>query len=741
MTVNLPPSLASRFPALRRLAFASRKKAIPVIQQMTNAECGAASLAMILGYHGKHVPLDQLRAALGIARDGASALALLQVAEHHGLRGRGIALDIDDLEYLPAASVLHWSFGHFVVFERLYPGAVGVVDPALGRRVVPMAEFREAFTGIALLFEPGDGFSPQARPASLLGSYLRKALGHSRLLWRIVVASVMLQVFGLAIPVLTSSVVDRVVPRSDGHLLLLLGAGTAVLLALQMLAGLLRGELLLNLRTHLDAEMTVGFVEHLNGLPWAFFQQRTAGDLLQRLGSNSTVREMLSTAALSAMLDGPLIAIYLAILFAVSPQLGLVAAFLGALQLGLYLATSRRQRELMGATLSTLARASSFEVEMLTGMETLKAMGAESAAAAHWSNLFVDELNVSLDRGRLDARTEALAGTLRVGSPLILLAAGAAQVIHGDLTLGSMLAANALALGFLTPLASMMGSVTLLQRVGSYLERLEDVFATPPEQDQRVGLTRPDRLRGQIRLDDVTFRYAPHGRPAVHGVSVAIEPGQRVAVVGRSGAGKSTLAHLLLGLCLPESGRILFDGQDLRGLDLRHVRQRVGIVSQSPAIFTESVRANIALGDPTLSLDRVVEAARLAQLHDDICAMPLGYETVIADRGASLSGGQRQRLALARALARRPAILLLDEATSSLDSITEREVQRALESLRCTQIVIAHRLSTIRSADLILVMEDGRLVEAGTHNELLVKNGAYARLFWAQGDEAEAAAR
>jgi ATP-binding cassette subfamily B protein len=331
----------------------------------------------------------------------------------------------------------------------------------------------------------------------------------------------------------------------------------------------------------------------------------------------------------------------------------------------------------------------------------------------------------------LGATVDSLTNLVKMGAQVGLLIFGTWEVLQHSFSAGDMLAINSLAYNFLTPLAGLVSTAMQFQLIGSYLDRLNDVLQTPPEQD-RGKVKQAPPLKGEVVLDRVSFRYGVLAPLVVDDVSVAVRPGQFVAVVGKSGAGKSTLAHLFLGLYVPVTGKISYDGMDLRELDLRSLRRQVGIVTQHHDLMGGTIRDNIALGDLSLTLDQIVEAARLAHIHDEIAAMPLGYATPLVDRGASLSGGQRQRLALARALVHKPAILLLDEATSALDAVTEARVQQALAALRCTRIVIAHRLSTVVSADLILVMRDGKIAEAGTHHELLLQHGVYEELTHSQ---------
>jgi len=723
--------LWERFPALGRLASDGRSTQVPFKAQMHQTDCPAACLAMVLAYHGKDLRVGEVDAVIGSSRDGASALGLKEAAQWYGLRCQALRIEPADLAAIPRASILHWDFKHFVVFEGLTRKGADIVDPARGRRCVPFAEVGKHLTGPVLTFEPDAGFAPGQAGRLPVWPYMQQLVRGSGVLARILTTSLLVQLFALALPLLTRLLIDRVAPRGDEHLLNVLGLGLLALVAFHFVTSLVRAHLLLHLRTHVDLRLTLSFVVHLMNLPYAFFQKRSTGDLVMRLNSNTTIREVVTSGVLAAFLDGTLVILYFLILFVTSPLMGAIVAVLAVVQAGLWITARRRYRELMTEELERQATAQGYEVQMVSGIETLKACGAEQRAAEHWSNLFVDVLNISLARGRLSALVDSLLAALRLGSPLLILCIGAMLVLDQQMSLGTMFAISALAGGLLGPLSSVVGIAFQLSTVKSYIERIDDVLETAPEQDRQT-VARAHALGGQLALEHVSFHYGPLSPLVVNDVSVELKPGLHVAIVGRSGSGKSTLARLLVGLYAPTEGRILYDGADLAGLDFRSVRKQLGLVPQSPYLFGTTIRANIALANPELSLDEVKAAARLAHIAADIEAMPLRYDTVLADGGLSLSGGQRQRVALARALVHQPAILVLDEATSDLDTITESEIQRELESLPCTVIIIAHRLSTIVNADLILVMQDGQVVERGAHDELQRVNGEYAALIAAQ---------
>jgi ATP-binding cassette, subfamily B, bacterial len=720
--------VAARFPGMRRIGLGGPPK-IPFVQQMEWTDCGAACLAMILGYHGRNVPLARVRDELGLARDGVTARNILEAGTRLGLIGRGVKVDIDKLPLLSRGSVLHWEFNHFVVFDRIGKGVVRILDPAVGIRDVPLEQFAQSFTGVALELTPAPDFRQQKADGNLsrLRRYGRELLSERKVFDRIVIISLLLRILALVLPLLTSVIVDQVVPRSDYNLLLVAGLAVVMMVGFNAICEVMRAHLLIHLRTVLDVRSTLGFLDHLVKLPFRFFQQRSDGDLMMRLGSNGTVREMVTSKSLAALLDGTFVLLYGAIVFAVSAKLGAIVLALVALEILVFVLARGKYMRLMAENLEKQAKSQSFLVQLFGGIETLKCSGVEQQAVEHWSNLYADELNVELRRGVVDARVDAIRSAIATLAPTLLLTVGALSVMKGEMTLGTMLAMNSLSASLFGPLSQLVESALDLQLARPHIDRVDDVLETVTEQDLDKIQTAHE-IRGDIAARNLSFRYAQNMPLVVDGVSLDIPAGSAVAIVGPSGSGKTTLLNLLAGLYQPTSGAVLYDGRRLADLDVRGIRRQVGFVPQHPYVFGASLRENIALTRPDADLDRVMAAARVACLHDDVLAMPMGYDTPVADGGASLSGGQRQRIALARAILRQPAVMFIDEGTSALDNATEARVIGNIERLRCTRITIAHRLTTIQNADYILVMVAGKLVEVGSHDQLMYRRGAYYEL-------------
>ncbi len=705
---------------------------VPEIQSDSELECGAVCLAMVLGYYGRETSVAEAHERCHVGRDGATALDIANAARTYGLRVTPHSLELEDLENLRTPAVLHWRFAHFVVLERMKGKGAVICDPAGGRREIDREELSESFTGVALGMEPGESFEERGdleeEPAwKLLGRRAFRAPHLRKLIFQIMLASLALQLLGLSVPLLTKTVVNEILPQQLDDVMTILGLGIVVILVTQLLMGLLRGLILVNFQARLDNELMVSFFEHVLSLPLPYFQERSTGDLIQRLSSNAQIRNVLSTQTLSAFLDGTFVLVYAAIMIYTSPVFGLMAVMLGVIQIGLLIATSRRMTTYVKAELGAQGSAQGFLVESISGIQAIKAAGSEDRTLSHYNGVFSEQIRTLIQRGQLQSIIGSVTSAVQRLAPLLLMWMGARLVLDNKLDLGTMLAMIALAQLFLQPLGSLVTAGMQLQQVGGHLERIAYVLRASPEQDRTKVRVAP-QLKGRIEFDDVSFRYDESSPWAVRHLSLTIEPGEKVALVGPTGSGKSTVAKLLLGLYEPTEGEVRIDGIPLPELDLRTVREQCGVVMQEPTVFSGSVRRNISYNDPSLPMEHIVRAAKLASLHDDVTKMPMGYETLIAEGGSALSGGQRQRLAIARALARNPRILVLDEATSALDSVTESAVSEHLADRGASSLVIAHRLSTVQGADVTLVLDEGEVVERGTHDELIDRQGVYSRL-------------
>ncbi len=705
---------------------------IPELQADSELECGAVCLAMVLGYYGRETSVAEAHERCRVGRDGATALDIANAARTYGLRVTPYSLELEDLENLRTPAVLHWRFAHFVVLERMKGGGATICDPAGGRRQVDRDELSDSFTGVALGMEPGESFEQRGdleqEPAwKLLGRRAFRAPGLRKLIVQIMLASLALQLLGLSVPLLTKTVVNTILPQQLDDVMTILGLGIVVILVTQLMMGLLRGLILVNFQARLDNELMVSFFEHVLSLPLPYFQERSTGDLIQRLSSNAQIRNVLSTQTLSAFLDGTFVIVYAVIMIITSPVFGLLAVMLGVVQIGLLLATGRRMTQYVKAELGAQGSAQGFLVESISGVQAIKAAGSEDRTLSHYNGIFSEQIRTLIQRGQLQSIIGAVTSAVQRLAPLLLMWMGAKLVLDNKLDLGTMLAMIALAQLFLQPLSSLVTAGMQLQQVGGHLERIAYVLRASPEQDRSQVRVAP-RLKGRIEFDDVSFRYDESAPWAIRHFSLTIEPGQKVALVGPTGSGKSTVAKLALGLYEPTEGKVRIDGVPIMELDLRTVREQCGVVMQEPTVFNGSIRRNISYNDPSLPMENVIRAAKLASLHEDVVQMPMGYETLIAEGGSALSGGQRQRLAIARALARDPRILVLDEATSALDSVTESAVAEHLAESGASSLVIAHRLSTVQGADLTLVVDKGEIVERGTHDELIDRHGVYSKL-------------
>ncbi len=711
-----------------------RRVRVPTVLQMEAVECGAAALAMVLARFGRFVPLEELRVACGVSRDGSKASNLLKGARAYGLVGRGFRREPSALADLPLPMVVHWNFNHFVVLEGFRRGRVHLNDPASGPRVVSEREFDEAFTGVALTFEPGSGFEPGGVRRRLAAALRPRLAGSYRALAYVVGAGLLLVVPGLVIPTFSRLFVDDVLVRQARDLAKPLFLAMAAAVAVTGALTALQHRYLLRLETRFAVATSSRFLWHVLHLPMRFFTQRFAGDVGSRVAINDRIAHLLSGELAASAISACMAVFYAAFMWRYDRVLCAVAIATAALNVAALRYFSLRREHLNRQLLHDQGRLLGTAMAGLQSMETLKAMGAEADFFARWSGYQAKAVGTEQ---RLKVETEMLAAVPRLLMPVstaLILGLGGLRVMDGAVSMGMLVAFQALMLGFIAPVNRMVDLGGTLQEASGDLARLDDVLSAPadlppaPGDEEEDSFAAAPRLSGRLELRDVTFGYSPLDPPLIEDFSLTLRPGSRVALVGGSGCGKSTISRLVCGLYAPWSGEVLFDGRPRRDVPRRLMTTSFAVVDQEVFLFEGSVRDNLTLWDATVAESDVVRAAADACVHDEISVRPGRYHGKVEEGGRNFSGGQRQRLEIARALVTNPAVLVLDEATSALDPTTEAAIDDNLRRRGCTCLIVAHRLSTIRDCDEIVVLDRGRVVQRGTHDEMKAVPGPYREL-------------
>ncbi len=684
------------------LDFGGRSR-LPSILQTEAAECGLACLAMIASYHGHRIDLNTLRRRHPVSLKGVTLRGLIQVADQMHLACRPVRFELHDIRLLTLPAVVHWDMNHFVVLKAITSKGVIVHDPASGSRMYLFTEASRHLTGVALELSPTEGFAPKNEKTRLpLRAFWGHLSGLSAPLTQIFVLSAILELLVVAAPFYMQLTVDEVIARGDASLMLTLALGFGLLTAINVATFALRSHIALVVQNAVHFHMGARLFHHLIRLPLSFFEKRHIGDILSRFQSVEPIRNVLAEGLILATIDGIMASATLTMIFLYSVRLGLVVLTALLLYLVLRLATYRKFRNLNEASIRALAQENSNFIESARAIQSIKLFNRETDRESQWFNLHADTVNASIRRGRATIQFGTMNRAIFGFENIVTVYLAAMLVLSNELTIGMVFAFMAYKMNFTDKAATLVEKALDFRLLDLHLERISDIALSPLEQghDRPVVYAMP--IRGAIELRNVCFRYAETERFVLENVNLKVKAESFVTIMGPSGGGKTTLLKIMLGLLEPTSGEVLVDGIPLQTIGVRVYREQVAAVMQEDHLLSGSIADNIGFFDPAFDHDRMVTCAQTAGLHEEILAMPMGYNSLIGDMGSSLSGGQKQRLLLARALYKDPKILFLDEGTAHLDVEKEREINERLRSLSITRVSVAHRPQMMSGADAIL---------------------------------------
>ncbi|HAV2728970.1 TPA: peptidase domain-containing ABC transporter [Acinetobacter baumannii] len=688
-------------------------RTVPVILQTESSECGLACLAMIAGYYGYESDLLTLRQKHPISQKGATLATLVKIANKLHLTTRPLKLELDELNQLRLPCILHWDLNHFVILKNVSPAKITIVDPAFGERVFTYDQASSHFTGIALELWPDSNFEEKKDKTSIR---IFKLFGEIRGLWKslgqILILALVLEVFSLVSPFFMQWVIDHAIVSADLNLLTTLALGFGLLMLLSSLISLLQAWVVMHMATTLNVQWKANIFHHLVNLPTNFFQKRHLGDVISRFSSIDAIQRTLTTSFITAILDGLMTIFTLILMFIYSVKLACIALISMLMYIIIRWIWYYPLRRATEDQIVHGAKQSTHFMETMRGIKTIKQFEKQDYRQATWLSLFVNQINAGLTTQKLNIMF-GFVNTLLFGlQNIIIVWLGATLVIEGEFTVGILMAFIAYKNQFGDRVTSLIDKYVEVRMLSLHGERLAYIVLTDQEKtDNYLFVPESSELqKTEIDVKSLRFRYSEEESWIIHGINFNIPEGQSVAIVGSTGCGKTTLMNLLLGNLNPEHGEIKIGGQSIKSLGSNRLRNFIAYVAQDDVLFAGSILENISFFDDSVQQDWVEQCAKMASVHDEIMAMPMGYQTLVGDMGNILSGGQKQRILLARALYRKPKILFLDEATSHLDIIKEKEINDMIKSLNITRIIIAHRPETISSVDRIIALNNGRIV-------------------------------
>lgn len=706
---------------------------VPVIMQMESLECGAACLAMVLAYYGKWIPLEQVRVDCGVSRDGANAGNMLRAARGYGLQAKGYRYETETLRKKGTfPCIIHWNFRHFVVLTKFRGNRAYLCDPAKGSYSVPIEVFDESFTGICLMLSPGENFVRSGKPKSVLAFARKRLRGAGTSIAFVVLASLAAALFGVLKPAASRFFLDRLLTGVNANWFYPFIGIISALAALELLVSAVSVLMSNRLNARMEACSSSLFFWKVLHLPMEFFSQRMAGDILDRHASNATIAETLVNTLAPLFLNMVMVIVYLVFMLKYSCLLTLVGLVAILLNLTMSHVMAHMRINVIRVKMQHEGKLNAATVAGIEMIETIKASGAEHGFFERWTSYQAGVNTQAIRYAKIDQYMGLIPAGISALSNTLVMALGVLLTMQGEFTIGMVMAFQGFLTAFSAPASSLIESGQRLQEMRSEMERVEDVmeYSTDPlfEGTGDEAAESRKKLSGDISIKGVSFGYSRLENPMIEDFNLTVKAGSKVAIVGPSGCGKSTAAKLIAGLYQPWSGEILYDGKPVRKIDRGVFTGSLAVVDQEIILFEDTIADNIRLWDDSIDDFQVIQAARDAQLHEDIMQREGGYQYKIREGGKDFSGGQRQCMEIARMLAQEPTIIVMDEATSALDARTEREVIDAIMARGITCIMVAHRLSSIRDCDEILVMDRGRVVERGRHEQLVAAGGLYARL-------------
>ena len=706
----------------------SKLAKVPQVMQMEVVECGAASLTMILAHYGKWLPLEEVRAACGVSRDGSSAKMILQAARNYGLDAKGFRMSPEALEGKQPA-IIHWNFEHFVVFRGFdRKGRACINDPGIGPVKWPMEEFRKHYTGVCLTFEPTEKFEKGGQQTSIL-SYMKKNLnGVSEAFWLTFSFALMGAFVALLSPLFTRIFLDEILSGKNADWVKWFFIGMGALAVFQFFVVLLQSRYTKRVAGALALKSNKDYLRHLLRLPMSYFAMRHVGDLQQRMHLNQEITNSLIEVLAPQVINIGLLVLYLFLMFSYSFWLTIIGFVAAGVNLAIVHYFANFRINLIRSMEQSEGQYFSATISCIDNMESIKAAGAETGFFKYWSGLWAHKFNVNANADKQQAQMALLPVMANALCSVAVLVLGAYLILQGDLTVGMLMAFQGFMGSFLAPVNELVNGSQKIVEMRSQMERVEDVMKYPEDHRESEKEILQGKLGGLLEMKHVTFGYSPIQPPLIEDFNLRVEPGHSVALVGPSGCGKSTLAKLISGLYKPWSGEILFDGRPIESIPNEELTNSVAVIDQNVVLFDDTIAQNIRMWDPSIEDFTLMMACNDAEIRADIVSRPEGFDTKIVKGGQNFSGGQRQRFEIATALAREPIVLIMDEATSALDPKTEDEVMKRIRRMGPTQIIVAHRLSTIRDCDEIIVMDQGKILQRGRHEELIAQEGFYQKL-------------